>query len=121
MSFSTSPNTTDEKYLNILLEARTGKGFVPKVQVDKARIQFIKDYETWRFETVKPYCDMLNALPNSDIDAFWEKYNSDASQVAKWSKEEPFNAFMMGYLLAVREILFGQDCSSLSEKGTEKP
>jgi len=45
----------------------------------------------------------IKDIPHVDLDLFWEKYRQ--VQVAHWSKDEPFNAFMMGYILRTKEVL----------------
>ena len=41
----------------------------------------------------------------SDFEIMWAKYKSDVAQVRQWDKENPVNAFIMGYMLAQKELL----------------
>lgn len=114
-SLSSMPQVGDGKYLNILMES---KGKIKKAKIDEARIQLIRDQREWLSKFLRPYAELLNNLPNVNIDVFFEKYKSDESQIAKWSKEDPFNSFIMGYALAVRDMFFGTESFQLHQ--TEK-
>jgi DNA modification methylase len=40
-----------------------------------------------------------------DFEVMWAKWKSDVAQVRQWNKENPVNAFIMGYMLAQKELL----------------
>ncbi len=38
-----------------------------------------------------------------DITVFFRKFDSEATQIRSWSKKDPFNAFIMGFLTGIKE------------------